>query len=196
MVIKAVIFDMFGVLVSAGFESFLDDNFGNDKIKREAAMDLVRQFDRALLTKEEYLSSLSELSGLSKEKILDGIGQNRSNKTLLEYIKTNLEGNYKLGVLSNAGDDYFSQFIEDEYRSLFDDVVLSYLFGMSKPDQSIYLLSAERLDVLPEECIFIDDSPGHCIGATAVGMQSLCYQNFTQTKGELEAILNSSGADN
>ncbi|KAH7694152.1 hypothetical protein AAVH_38808 [Aphelenchoides avenae] len=36
-----------------------------------------------------------------------------------------------------------------------------------------FQLTAEKLDVKPEECIFIDDSPFNCKGAESVGYTAI-----------------------
>ena len=41
---------------------------------------------------------------------------------------------------------------------------------MHKPQPEIYRLAAERLEVAPEECLFVDDLRENCEGAEAVGM--------------------------
>ena len=55
----------------------------------------------------------------------------------------------------------------------FDQMVDGRRDGVMKPDPAAYLLMAERLGVDPRECVFIDDQPGNCAGAEAVGMRTV-----------------------
>jgi putative hydrolase of the HAD superfamily len=101
-----------------------------------------------------------------------------------------LKPTYKIGLLSNVSTNWISeQLLTPEEMALFDDVVLSYKVGMTKPDPRIYKLAAEHLKVSETECLMVDDSENNCEGARAVGMQSICYQDFVQFKSELETLL-------
>jgi putative hydrolase of the HAD superfamily len=71
---------------------------------------------------------------------------------------------------------------------------LSYKVGLIKPDPNIYIMAAKRLGLEPEECVFIDDNPGHCSAAREVGMKAIVYSSFSEVKNNLEKIL-SAGTD-
>ena len=72
---------------------------------------------------------------------------------------------------------------------LFDAVALSYEIGAIKPDARTYEAIAERLRVLPSECVFVDDQPRYVDGAQQVGMRALLYSNAEEFKRELPALL-------
>ena len=48
---------------------------------------------------------------------------------------------------------------------------------LHKPQPEIYRLAAERLEVAPEECVFVDDLRENCEGAEAVGMTAVRHRN-------------------
>lgn len=52
----------------------------------------------------------------------------------------------------------------------FDEIVLSFEVGLRKPDPEIYRIALERLGVVPERSIFVDDQPAYCDGAAALGI--------------------------
>ena len=55
----------------------------------------------------------------------------------------------------------------------FDHVVLSFEAGVMKPHQGIYLKALDRAGVIdPSRAVFVDDQPGYCDGAAAVGIAS------------------------
>jgi len=72
---------------------------------------------------------------------------------------------------------------------MFDDVLLSYRYGIVKPQPEIYKMAAHRLRVSPSQALFIDDSLGHCQGAERAGMKAIAYQDFAQLKKDLENSL-------
>lgn len=187
--IKAIIFDLYGVLVAEGFRLFCDTYFPGDKTKRQTALDLVTSHDAGMISKPQYISGLAELAGVSQEIVNEHMTSNRPNKPLIELVRNQLKPKYKLGVLSNSGDDYINQMLEPKDIELFDDVLLSYRIGLVKPQAEIFDLAAERLGVLSTECLFIDDSMTHTQGAQRTGMKTILYSDFPRFKSELEVIL-------
>lgn len=187
--IRAVIFDFFGVLVTEGFKQFQTDYFENDDEKRQKAVDLITQVDSGKISMNDFTAELAKLADISPREVADALGGNRPNKLLLDYIRQNLHGSYKTSILSNSSMDFPGKILSSKDLGLFDDVVLSYRYGIVKPQPEIYRLAARRLGVEPAQAVFIDDSPGHVEGARKVGMKSIYYDDFRQMKNELEKLL-------
>lgn len=111
------------------------------------------------------------------------------NQPVIDLIRS-LRKRYKTALLSNVGRGSLStRFSDEELADWFEVVVASGEVGMAKPDPEIYQHTAEKLDVKPSECLFIDDRPHLLEGAKKVGMKTILYQDFEQMKGELEKIL-------
>lgn len=190
--IQAIIFDFFGVLVTEGLKQFLDTYFGEDADKRRQALELVKAFNRGHTSSyDELVAALASRAGIKTSEVAEYLEDNRPNKLLLDFIRTELKPKYKLGILSNAGDDWVAQLLPGEDEKLFDDKVLSYKFGMTKPNASIYQLAAERLEVHPTACVFVDDTIGHCEGARLTGMKTIVYDTFPDFKRQINEILSS-----
>ncbi len=68
---------------------------------------------------------------------------------------------------------------------LFDAVVISAEVGLHKPQPEIYLLAAERLQVEPAKCLFVDDLTENCEGAEAVGMTAIRHRGAGETIARL-----------
>lgn len=187
--IKAIIFDCFGVLVTSSYEPFKAQYLRGDQKLIEQFMEIENRSSRGEISLEEAEREFAELAGLSFQETAEFLQDNPRNSLLLRYISQELKGTYKISMLSNIADDRIPDLFTDEDVVMFDDVVLSYQVGLAKPDDNIYKLTAERLQVLPEECAFVDDNQGYCAAAEEVGMKTVCYQNFAQTKKELERLL-------
>lgn len=193
--IKAVIFDCFGVLTTSGFKVFRDKYFEGQPKKHQEALDLMAQQNLGILYYKDLIKKVSALAHVPEATVKEYMAENKANEPLFDYIRTKLKPKYKIGLLSNAGDNWLKDLFEEKDIKLFDDIVLSYEVGYIKPDPSIYLLAAKRLKVNPEECIFIDDNPGHCSSAKEVGMKAICYDDFHEMKSHLEKILSSGAHD-
>jgi putative hydrolase of the HAD superfamily len=92
----------------------------------------------------------------------------------------------RTGLLSNSwgGRDYPL----DELTEIFDDVVISGLVGLRKPDPEIYLLAADRIGARAEDCVFIDDFNVNVEGAKAVGMTAILHTDARETIETLQEI--------
>lgn len=99
---------------------------------------------------------------------------------------------YRTAVLSNADRTLRARFkAADGLLSLFDDFVCSADVGMAKPDPRIYALSAQRLGLPPEECVFIDDLDRNIDAARTAGMQGVHFR--LDQDHSLEALLDELG---
>jgi putative hydrolase of the HAD superfamily len=82
---------------------------------------------------------------------------------------------FKRGVISVCSSDVEEVWDETELAPHVDDVVLSCTVGLSKPDPRIYELACERLEVTPDECLFVGDGANdELAGAQRVGMRAVC----------------------
>lgn len=90
------------------------------------------------------------------------------------------------GLLSNA-DGLWAP--PAEWDGLFDVVVVSGEVGLAKPSAAIYSLTAERLGLRPEECVFVDDLAVNVRGAAAAGMVGVHHTSIAVTVGELAVLL-------
>ena len=187
--IRAIIFDCFGVLVTEAWESFCHQYFDDDRERYKTARELGHQLNRGEITYTVFIQKVATLAGIKPKEAEDFIGDNRPNLPIFDYIRQQLKPHYKIGMLSNAGDDWLEEMFSPSQLALFDDTVLSFNFGVIKPTPSIYMLAAKRLGVRPQECVFVDDLQKHIDGALGCGMQAVLYQNFDQMRADLEKLL-------
>jgi len=111
------------------------------------------------------------------------------NNGLFDYIRDELKPHYKIGLLSNASDDWTSELFRPDQVALFDEKVFSFQIGVDKPHAAMYETAATRLGLLPEECIFIDDREGFVTGAKDVGMQAFVFETNGITKQKIDEII-------
>jgi len=95
--------------------------------------------------------------------------------------------------LSNANSDQvIDRIFTSEQQKIFDSITLSHHVGMTKPDIQMYEVIAQKLEVKPSECVFIDDQERHAAGARLAGMRALIYVDMIQLKHELQTLLSNS----
>jgi HAD superfamily hydrolase (TIGR01509 family) len=190
--IKAIIFDFFGVLALRDSASFRQTFYADNPEKVRQTKKLQDDLGRGTIGYDDFISGLARIGGVERDKVLKYTEEYRPNIELLGYLKTNLKPRYKLGIISNAGADWVLKILGESYQKLFDDIILSYKVSFIKPEAEIYEMSAKNLSVREEECVFIDDILTYCQGAEAVGMSTIWYKDFAQFKADLKPILNNS----
>ncbi len=93
----------------------------------------------------------------------------------------------RTALLSNSWG--LSHYPHDLLEELFEAVVLSGREGVRKPEEEIYRLAAERLELAPRECVFVDDVQVNIEAAERVGMHGVLHQGAGRTIPRLEALL-------
>lgn len=193
--IRAIIFDCFGVLASEGWLPFKNRYFSHDPSLEQQANDLSKRLNSGHLTNGAFVQEIANLAGVSRTEALAAVQHNVPDTELFAYIAKILKPRYKLGILSNAGGDRLRELFTAEQVALFDEAALSFETGYVKPDKKAYELIAENLGITTQECVFIDDQERHCDGAGEAGMHAILYRDFEQMKTELEALLSGDTED-
>jgi HAD superfamily hydrolase (TIGR01509 family) len=187
--IKAVIFDCFGVLANDGWLPFRNKYFGNDQQKLSEATDLNKQSNAGFIGYDDFLSQVADLADIPAAQARNEIENNPADISLFTYIREKLKPRYKIGMMSNASDYHLDDIFTVEQVALFDEIVLSYQVGAVKPDPIMYQTIANRLGVLVEECIFIDDQQRYVEGANALGMKGVQFVDTATTIAKIEEVL-------
>lgn len=184
--IKAIIFDNFGVLVDPVYGS-LAQGLSSESIA--AILKVNELADLGEITAEVRDDMIAPVVPGGKTSIISAHRRARRNQDLLDLI-LKLRTKYKTAVLSNAGPGLFEEFFsKQDIERYFDDVILSYKAHLIKPNPEIYLLAADKLGVKLSECVFVDDSAQNVLAAQNLGMEAIVYRDFLQFYQELSAIL-------
>ena len=120
-------------------------------------------------------------------------GGDRMDSQLVDYIR-GLKGHYRTALLSNAWSD-LRAYLENHWKiaDAFDLMVISAEVDLAKPDQRIYQLVLERLQVPAQAAIFLDDVLENVEAARSVGLTGIHFRSANQAMTELEQILNGAG---
>lgn len=189
--IKAIIFDCFGVFIGDVTKASVLELEKTHPKRAEEFRALTHAVDKGVLSDSEGVVSQAELLGIPVEEFiaLRVKGEVR-NEALIEFVKT-LKGKYKLAMLSNINSRQRleARFLPGQLDELFDTVVASGDVGYIKPQPQIYQITAERLGVLPEECVLIDDIELFCEAARAVGMQAIRFMDTQQVIKDVNTLI-------
>ena len=104
-----------------------------------------------------------------------------------EYIKELKGKSYRIFGLSNWSEETFS-LVRHVYPvlKLMEDMVISGVEHVMKPDPRIFELALQRFGIKAEETVFIDDNPNNVAAANALGITGILFEG----KDKLERTLN------
>lgn len=188
--IRAVIFDCFGVLYGGSIEVLMASSPSDRRAELE---DINKQSDYGYISRRQFITEVARLVGQTPAQINALLEQAHVRNSELIAMIHALRQRYptiKVGLLSNVGSDTIERlFTPDELRELFDAVVLSYAEHVAKPSREAFELAADRLGVSPGQCVMIDDRLDNCSGAEAAGMRAILHIANSRTMAELEELL-------
>lgn len=187
--IRAVIFDLYGVMGLNAWQRFKLHHFGDQPSAWQKLQDLGRQVDAGRATNRTFVHAIAKAAGVSDREVRRQFEDTRPNLELLSWVEQTLQGKVKIGLLSNASRDVLHTIFDSTQRALFDTAITSYHVGMTKPDPRIYQLICDRLGVEPTECIMVDDQARHLEAAGHLGMNTVLYTSLEQATDEIRGLL-------
>lgn len=189
--IKALVFDCFGVLYPDTYWTIAKKYLGSDfSGKKTELHDLVTKVDLGYITRDELWSQFSKIIGKTKQSVYQELQEMGGlDQQLLDFIEEK-KADYKIAMISNVGQGFLeSMFDKKPAKHYFDAIILSSDVGLVKPDKRIYELCAQRLEIPIEECVFTDDLEKNTKGAVDAGMQAIKYGSFEQYQKQLQKLI-------
>lgn len=203
MTIRAVIFDLGGVVFPSPFEAF--DAYEHDRglpvgsvralIRVSSETGAWAALERGHLSMAEFHAALDEearLAGLAFEaealmrRVSSGFGPRREMVRAITRLR---EAGYKTAALTNnwvAGDGARGGTTGASGLPEFDTIVESAIEGLRKPDPRIYELVLDRVGVDATEAVFLDDLGINLKPAKAMGMTTIKVTDPIGALRELE----------
>jgi epoxide hydrolase-like predicted phosphatase len=200
MPIRAVIFDLGGVLVRTEDQTPRRELAERLGITRQEMYYLVfdspsaRQASLGEITAEEHMEAMRLTLGVPARDFSTVPGAfwsgDRLDMGLVDYLRS-LRPGYKTALLSNAWSDLRGVLTERwKIADAFDELVISAEVGITKPDPGIYHLALQRLQVAPQEAVFVDDFMENIDGGKAVGLHTIHFRTPQQAIADLADLLN------
>ena len=206
MSLRAVIFDLGGVVVPSPIEAFrvyersagLPHRFISEVIVDSGDDGAWARLERGALSLEEFGREFEKECAAAGQVVRseDMIGclyaSGGPRSEMLTAIARIREEGLKTAALTNnwAVDD--TPDVSDRKLDMserFDIVIESHAEGLRKPDPRIYELTCERLGVTPPESAFLDDLGVNLKPARAMGMTTIKVEDPQVALAELESAL-------
>ena len=196
MTIKAIFFDLGGVLLrteNKAVRTALGAEFGMTYEQIDAFVfdcETAKLASIGKLTETEHWMDVTHRLKLP-ESAMPHIRDTFFAGDILDHTLVNFlrdaRKSYKTGLISNAWSDLRPWILKEKFDDAFDNMVISAEVGWAKPDARIYQFALDKLRVLPEESIFVDDIQKNIEGAIKIGMHGV---HFTDTNIAIRQIQN------
>lgn len=188
--IKAIIFDCFGVLITDAFALLIQDLQARKPGKAAELYDYVQAVNRGIISRQEFTERASELLDMSPHEYRNKLNNGEvKNRPLFEYV-AELRKTHKIAVLSNVSHEgFWRRFTHDEVAPYFDTIVLSGETGFTKPDIEAYEITADKLGVRCDECVMVDDQVTYVAAAQEAGMHGILFTTLPDLQADLAKLL-------
>jgi epoxide hydrolase-like predicted phosphatase len=112
----------------------------------------------------------------------------RENEHMAELLQK-LKLQRPLYLLSNTNEVHY-EWLQSRYNVArhFQELILSYKVGCSKPEAQIYHEVLNRSGIAPDRCLFIDDLECNINAAAGLGMQTILFRGVDDLKTNLTGL--------
>ena len=181
--IKNIIFDLGNVILkgkpSIILENLnLDDEVYND-IKEKFFNDWLK-LDLGLISLDDYFYQCNFKSIISneiKERLINYYKYRPFNKDILNVLHDLKRKGYNIYLLSNNNKETANYLRKlDFYQDISGDVY-SCDYNVIKPNIEIYNILLNKFNLIPQECLFIDDDQDNIETATKLGFKAIKYNS-------------------
>jgi len=202
--IKAVLFDIGGVLQLGGKMR---------RSPKDVHVSGVHEFiaNKLNITIDQYLDSIDSayaksIEGQISKSVLLGIlslnlnypkykleklyksaykARFKRNDWLYGVAKQLKKRGYKIGILSDQWHLSKDALIPKKDQIIFDEVAISCDDGMRKPHKEYYDYILKKMNLSPEEVIFIDNQEWNIVPAHKLGMKTILFTDNKKVKEQL-----------
>jgi len=201
MTIKAIIFDLGGVIVELDFSNFYNRIITLSPLNKPQTpimLEFFRQSDiyhQGNMSDDEFYQLACELlqvCALNQQEFFDAFNSIISgfNHEVIEILKKLKNSSaYKLIALSNVNSSHWDYLLNQKWGFLeyFNELILSHEVHMTKPEKGIFKLAIEKAGCKPEEILFIDDGVNNVVSAKQLGIKGI---HFTTVDVLVEELRN------
>jgi len=205
MPIKAVIFDLGGVILDSPMEIFaafekrhgLPENFLNRLIVESGQEGPWARLERGEIALTEFFDAFDEEirnagANISSRELMAAVNDFANMRPeMLQLVQRLRKSGYLVAALTNNWllDDGGTSTGLDVLKAEFDVFVESSRAGVAKPDPAIYEMALRELGVRAEDAVFLDDIGRNLKPAKQMGMTTIKVTSAKEAIAELDRVL-------
>ncbi len=202
MSIKAIIFDLGGVVVDLDFSNFYNSIITQSPLNKPQTpimLEFFRQSDiyhQGNMTDDEFYQlacDLLQVCMVDKTEFFRAFNSIISdiNSEVIDIIKKIRDSNrYKLLALSNVNSSHWDFILKKnwDFLNYFDELILSHEIHLIKPDPKVFEYAIQKAGCKAEQIVFIDDGLNNIRSAKQLGIIGLKYTNLDELLEEFKKL--------
>jgi len=204
--INNIIFDLGGVILNLDYQITVNafEKLGlsnpEEMFSKKSQTSFFDDFETGKISVQGFRD---EVKKLIPNPVYDQQIDNAWNAMLLDFplhrfeFLESIKSKRRIFLLSNTNEihmTWFKEYVnklfgENVFFDLFEVAYLSNEMGMRKPNTEIFDAVVNQNNLVPNETLFIDDSPQHVEGAKKAGLHAYWLQNNEDITGLLSNFL-------
>lgn len=201
MTIKAVFFDLGGVILRTEFQAprqHLAERLGMDYediekiVFGEGANGSAARASLGEITEEEHWHNVMKTLKLPPgdyERIRDEFfAGDVIDHNILNFLRS-IKPRVKTGLISNAWSGLRTYIVREKFDDAFHHMVISAEVGVAKPDPKIYHIALEQAQVRANEAVFVDDFAENIEACQRLGMKGIHFKDTASAIEQVKALL-------
>lgn len=186
-----IIFDMGNVLLKNVFEMdiILKNNnciLDMDLLYRDKIMD---KYSSGLSSEDDYWNEFNSKYGTDIQAPQWGLNFCPEIDLDIVILIQKLKNNHRVVCGSNSIEPHWDISQRRGDYNFFDNVYLSHVMGVSKPELKFWEIILEKESYEPKDVIFIDDFSENIEAANSIGINGILYSNIERLKGDLSKFI-------
>ncbi len=190
--IKAIIFDLGGVVAHGGYLSFIKHYCAEcfTPAGKKKILELEHAVNLGEITETQFYREIDKVFGVHMKpaqihkQILTHM---KADKGLVKMIPKLKKA--KIALFSNSLGNLALETLKKRHltgKKFFDRIFISTKMHLAKPDKEAYRYVLKQLKVKPSEAIMVDDRIENIKPAKAIGMNGIVYKNSRQFGREIK----------
>ncbi len=202
MKIKAIIFDLGGVVVDLDFSNFINKIISQSPLNKPQTSIMLEFFRQSNIYHQGKMSNAEfyhlacdvlQVCSLDQAEFFTAFNSIISgfNPKITELIKNlRLTNQYKLIALSNINSSHWEYLLAKNWGFIeyFDEFVLSHEIHLVKPQPKIFEYVIQKAGCDPKEIVFIDDGLKNIRSAQNFGIRVIKFTNFEDLIEEFKKL--------
>lgn len=198
--IKNIVFDIGNVLVEFGWKPYFDKfNLTPEEFERlvnaTVKSNVWNEMDRGAVSEEEilnaYIANDPGIEDIIRAIYADFHDMLKQYDYTKGWIKSLQAEGFKVYCLSNMSHKSVRENADAlDFIPLTDGTILSCDYNIIKPEKAIYDLLFDKFNLIPSECVFIDDVKRNIDKAKELGMYGIVFESRAQVEEEIKRLKN------
>jgi len=202
MRVKAIIFDLGGVLIDLDFSNFYNKIIIQSPLNRPQTpimLEFFRQSDmyhQGNMSDDEFYQlacDLLQVCMLDQTDFFNAFnsiisGYNSEVATIIKKIRESNQ--YKLIALSNVNSSHWNYILKKKWDFInsFDELILSHETHLIKPNPKVFEYAIKKAGCKPKQIIYIDDGLNNIRSAKEYGIICIKFTNSGELIEELKKL--------